>query len=200
MRSSSINSVAIDTAVGYATLFCDNDYLSRLYSYECECLSAALKKEPSSMLTYMLLRCRYIMNSCDESLLHQAKALFLDNPSSKAALLYFQIAISLNIVSDALECLEKYGQIWASNDCDEQLIELLMFYSKFGFYEEGYSIVEKIYKSYKLDKYICSALIECCLRTGQSDEISEIISEVLEMKECPDRRMKIRYRGKNPGS
>ena len=52
------------------------------------------------------------------------------------------------------------------------MFTVLIFYAKFGFYEKGYELCERVCSQYSADIYIVSAMIECCVHTDHLNEAS----------------------------
>ena len=59
-------------------------------------------------------------------------------------------------------------------------VDLLMYYSKIGEYEKGYELCEDVLRIYSIDKFIASAIIECCVNTAHFDEAKAYAKEIAE--------------------
>ena len=74
--------------------------------------------------------------------------------------------------ADGLEFIEKHKDL-----LDE--VDLLMFYTTNGIYDKGFDLCEEVCQKFSIDEYIASAIIECCVKTGNFD-VAEHYASVIQ--------------------
>ena len=170
IKASFINICAITKSIDYQ-LREEHSDKKRLYVCACEYLKKGLAKEYSNVLQYNLLRFSYLLTPQDIELSIQANHLLKKFPCRESVLLYFELLRAHNLMEAGLECISKYKIF-----LDE--IELIMFYSKFGLYEQGYNLCKSVYNMFSIDEFVASAIIECCVNTNHLIEAEKYAIQI----------------------
>ena len=125
---------------------------------------------------YNVLRYKYLLNPQNSCLVPQADELFKENPSTEIAELYLWL-LGMNDSKEGIHFIKEQRSF-----LDE--VDMLMYYAKIGEYKSGYELCKDVLTLYSVDKFIASAIIECCINTGHfkealayAEEISEIEKE-----------------------
>ena len=129
---------------------------------------------------YNILRYEYLLNPKDTSLLKQAESIFEENPSAEAAELYLGL-LGINQSKKGIDFISEHRAFLDA-------VDLLMYYSKIGEYEKGYELCEDVLRIYSIDKFIASAIIECCVNTAHFDEAKVYAQEISENQSGRTRR------------
>ena len=147
-----------------------------LYQKAYKLLEEGLEIEYSDEMQYNLLRYQYLLNPSDEKNIEQIEALINNFVTFESVSLYFGAISSRKLRDKGDDCIAKYGKY-----IDE--VDLLMFYAKTKQYKEGFCLCEKVFKNYSMDKFISSAIIECCVNTNHFDEATLYSDEIMRMND-----------------
>ena len=175
-KTSIVNTCAIVKAIDYSLRDMPEDK-EALYKRAGEYIKKALTESYSDVLQYNFLRFSYLTNQYNTNLISLTRDLVKRNPCTESASLYFELCRANNLIYEGLECIENYG-IFLDD------IELIMFYSKVGLYERGYSLCDGICKQYSIDEFVASAIIECCLNTDRLTEAEIYTNKIKEAENC----------------
>lgn len=146
-----------------------------LYQKAYKLLEEGLKIEYSDEMQYNLLRYQYLLNPNDEKNIEQIGALINNFVTFESVSLYLGAICSRKLRDEGNDCIAKYGEY-----IDD--VDLLMFYAKTEQYKEGYCLCEKVFKNFSIDKFISSAIIECCVNTKHFDEATFYSYEIMRMR------------------
>lgn len=172
IKKTPVNLSAIVKSIDYQ-LRAGKTKKASLYSYACNCLKESLNLEFSYETMYNYLRFLYLADPENENLLEGIRDTVQHYESQETVSLYFEILKTKGLIEEAIECIDKYKAF-----LDD--VDLLMFYSKMKQYEEGYKLCDSIYNFYSADKFIFSAIIECCIGTSNVDKASKYINDFFE--------------------
>ena len=163
---------ALVKAIEYKTRTVKPTEKTILYEYACKLLEKGIETEYSHKMQYNLLRFQYLLNPQNKKMLDQVRSLVNNFTSSESVLLYLGILGKNTLQNEGNECIAKYSEY-----IDD--VELLMFYAKTEQYEKGYCLCEKVYKNFSMDKFISSAIIECCVNTKHFEDVLFYSREVM---------------------
>ncbi|MBE6537470.1 MAG: hypothetical protein E7673_05905 [Ruminococcaceae bacterium] len=158
---------------------------NELCQYVCEYLKEMLSVEHSDKIHYNYLRFLYIWSPENDEIGDSIRNIVKDNPFSEAVSLYFELVLRKGMIKEALEIISNFPQY-----LDE--IDLLMFYTKFEMYEQGYVLCEKVFNSYSLNEFIVSAMIQCCIAVENFELAKKYSDEFLKVG-ISKRRSKRRF-------
>ena len=169
-----LNSYAIAKSIDYQLRSAKNNEKKALYAQAYDCFKSTLSTEYSNELQYNLLRFSYLLNPHNKEVILQVKRLVQTFACQESITLYLEILRSNSLINEGLECIKEYYDF-----LDE--IELLMFYTKYGFFEKGYALCQSIYDLYDFDEFITSAIVECCISTNHTEDIRKYSNRVTEL-------------------
>lgn len=172
-KKSAVNLFALATAYDYRLRRASDDERKILYNKSYLCLDEALKIEYSDVILYNILRLSMLEGRIDESILEKSRQLIKGFLNEDSVTLHLSILRKLSAKEEGLKCIDDYGAYLEE-------VDLLFFYSGFGYYKEGFDLCRSILDKYSIDKFIASAIIECCANTERYDEMknySDIIKE-----------------------
>lgn len=183
IKDSQVTLCAISKAYDYELRTAIGAQRKLLYEQSYHCLEKALKIKYSHETQYNILRILCLMNARDESVLEKMRNFVKKYICTESISLYFELLRIHLLFDEGLQCIERYREYLTE-------IDLLMFYTKFELYEKGYHLCEAICNQFSPDKYIASAIIECCINTNHFEQ-SKIYAQYI--KELED---DIQYVGK----
>lgn len=181
LKESSTNLCAISKAYNCELQTATKTQRYKLYKQTLDCLKRALTIKYSDEIQYNYIRILCLIDVNQESLLEKSRSLVANYVCQESVLLYFELLRVHSLLDEGLRCIEKYRQYLTE-------IDLLMFFVKFGLYEKAYCLCDTVCKEFSIDKYIASAIIECCIHTQHFDEAmsyAQYIQEIEDDIECP---------------
>lgn len=163
IKDSQVNLCAIASAYNYELRTTTGVQRQFFYEQSYHCLEKALKIKYSDEIQYNLLRIICLINVKDEFVLERLRILVKNYVCEESVSLYLEILCVHLLFDEGVHCIECYEKYLSE-------IELLMFWSKFGLYEKGYHLCETICNQFSVDKYVASAIIECCVNTNHFEQ------------------------------
>lgn len=182
-RASLTNAAAITKAIELRLLHTNEDKTS-LFRAACEHLENARELDFTHTLGYNYLRYRYLLNPRDERLLSDVRNFVQKRPFAESVILFFCLLKANGMVEDCLKCISDYADKYSAF-FDEA--ELIMFYAQYGFYEYGYNLCKPLCEKYDINKFLASAIIECCLNTNHFNEAITYANKIQEDKACSEK-------------
>lgn len=183
MKDSQVNLCAISKVYDYELRTATGEQRQSLYEQSYRCLERALKITYSDEIQYNLLRILCLMNVRDESVLEKVRTLVKNYVCEESVSLYFELLCIHSLFEEGLHCAESYSDYLTK-------IDLLMFFAKFKLYEKGYNLCEPVCNQFSPDKYVASAIIECCVNTHHYEQAKIYARQIQELEE------EIQYAGK----
>ena len=176
LKESQINSFAIATAYDDQTRTADSAKRNNLYELISEYLRKALKAGYSDEIEYNLLRTESLLNPNRIRLVEEARTLVNRYISEESVRLYFELLRLNGLKEEAIECITRYREYLED-------LDVLMFYSRYEMYEEGFLLCEDVLKNYSIDEFAASAIIECCVNTLRFSEAKGYAIKIQEAKD-----------------
>lgn len=176
IKDSQVNLCAISKAYDYELRTAIGAQRQTLYEQSYRCLEKALKIKYSDEIQYNLLRILCLMNARDDSVLEKVGT-FVENYICKESVsLYLELLCIHLLLDEGLHCIERYREYLTE-------IDLLMFCAKFELYEKGYHLCETICNQFSPDKYVASAIIECCVNTHHFEQAKIYAQHIKELED-----------------
>lgn len=184
-----VNFCAISKAYDYEQRYCSDERRAELLNQSGCVLAKALEISYNHQVHYNLLRIKCLQSARTYDLLDEVRALAYASICQETIKLYFELLRKYNLRDEGLRCIKEYGEY-----LDE--IELLMFYTSMQMYDKGYSLCEQILGEYSPDKFIASAVLECCINTHRLIDAELYAGEIKKRADSTDYRGKDKW-GKN---
>lgn len=163
IKETSVNFSAIAEACIYELRVAKDDEKESLYNNLYENLASALKLGYSNENFYNILKLSFIRGRVDSEILENAKRLFADFKNEDSASLLLSAFASHSLYDEGEAFIRNYGDLLSE-------IARLVFYAKLAHYEKGYPLCEAVIKKFSIGALEASAIIECCLNSGNSDK------------------------------
>lgn len=186
MEEDPVNLCTIAKAYDYELRTADESQRDSLYIQSYRYLEQAIRIEESNEIQYNYIRICCLLNMDDETILESARKLIEHYICNESISLYLEILRRHFKIEEGVLCIEKYREYLTEMD-------ILMFYTTFELYEEGYQLCENVFAEFSSDQYIASAIIECCINTQHFKEAelyASCIRDVEENKQWCNRILK----------
>ncbi len=173
IKATATNSFAIASALNYELRSSSPRKKSEICNEAIRWIEAGLRIENSKEMQYNLLRFLYMISPEEKKLIDFSENVVNIFPTQESVSLRLEILRINKRIDAGLDCIERYREF-----LDE--IDLLMFHTTTGAYEEGFELCEAVCQKFSIDKAIASAIIECCLKTKHFNEAkyyADIIQE-----------------------
>lgn len=138
-----------------------------------DCFESAVLLNASNENRYNYLRALYLCGEEIDLLLPAVRELLNIYICKEGVSLYFLLLFEYSLIDEGLLCIERYGGYL-------ELVDILMFYAKFGLFEKGYELCDEVKKYFGMDKYIISAVLECYVNTNHLEEASLYVDFIKE--------------------
>lgn len=172
IKDSATNAFAIVSALNYKIRNSSSRKKTEICDEAIKWLKKGLSIKNSKEMRYNLLRFLYLTDPKREELIRLSEDVVKDFLCEESISLRLEILRTNRQKVAGLECIEKHREL-----LDE--IDLLMFYTTVGLYEMGFALCESVCLKFSIDKYIASAMIECCVKTNHLNE-AEIYASVIQ--------------------
>jgi len=163
ISTSSTNLCAIATVYDLELRSATDTSRAILYETIYELLTSAYTIEPANEILYNIIIMKILQKAHDETILEDIKKLLLEFVCEESVRLYFEMLRFYSLYDEAQVCIRQYRQILPKED-------ILLFYSKYQKYDEGYHLCKDVYNQYSPNKYLSSAIVECCINTDHLEE------------------------------
>lgn len=183
LEISLINAAAIAKAMELR-LICTNEDITRLLNDVCAHLEKVRELDFTHALQYNYLRYRYLSEPQNERLLSDVRNFVEKHPFEENVSLYFCLLKANGMVEDCLKCISDYADKYSAF-FDEA--ELIMFYARYGFYERGYELCKPLCEKYGINKFLASAIIECCVNTNRFSEALVYADKIQKEMACSEK-------------
>lgn len=169
-----LNLCAIAKAYDLELMTSKENKKEEIYAQEYEFLSKALNISYKDEIQYNVLRILYNCGKVDKDVLNKSMELVNRFKNKESICLYFEILKSNSMIDEALQCIKDYKEYL-------ELDDILLFYTKFGLYEEGYSLCEDVINQYEISESIASAIIESCIKCEKDEDVKIYIHNIENM-------------------
>lgn len=139
--------------------------LSRAY------LEKALVLSPSDETEYNLLRTLHWLGEDNSVVIERLRPLVQRMPCEESALLYLSLICQCGLLDEGMACIEQYATYLDQAD-------VLMFYARFGLYEQGYALCEAVCRRFAPGPFLDAAIVECCVQVKQYDAVRTFIEQI----------------------
>ena len=165
LKTTSTNTYAIIEAILYSKA-CKKLYKEALFYIE-----KALALEYSDVLQYYYLYFSYDLDPQNMNLLKPILELSEKSACLESSYLCLSFAYENSLSDIGLECISNFSDEFEKYD-------LVMFYAKYELYEDGFKLCADVFNYYSMDKYIVSAIIECCTRSGNYEAAEKYSKQI----------------------
>ena len=171
-----INLCALVMALDYELRTAKTSDKDRVCRQSFEYLTKSLEIEYSYENQYNLLRLLCLINQSEFDILERVRNFVKKFPFKESACLYLELLRINEYREEGLRCIEDYKEY-----LDD--LDLLMFYARVGLFQEGYALCDIVLREFAADKFIASAIIECCVNTNHLFEARRYAKKIEDMEE-----------------
>lgn len=140
-----------------------------------ETLTIANNIKPSNEMQYNILRILVLSNAHNRDTVEKVKILINEFICEESIRLYFALLSMYALYTEGLICIKEYREFLSEDD-------ILLFYTKQKRYSDGYRLCHSVFDQYYPDKYISSAIIECCVNTNHIEEARFYAQQITEIE------------------
>ncbi len=164
IKETATNHCAIATLMNFMirALRSINDECS-LYRKMALHLERATKLSSDFDIQYNLLRSKFALDYDIDTLLPEIRAIVSKKHCEETVILYLEALIKGAYYEEGLMCIEKYKQ--HLDDWD-----LFEFYTRTKMYQKALELCEPIIERFSVEYFEASAIIECCVNTGNFEK------------------------------
>lgn len=175
IKETAINDFAITTALNYKFMGSSFRKKHEICKEAICWLKKGLSIELSHEMKYNLLRFLYFYNPQSEHLLNLSNDVANSFPCQESIGLRLEILRLNKFKTEGIKCIKQHREL-----LDE--VDLLMFYTSCGMYKEGFELCERVCRIFSIDKFIASAIIECCIKTNHNEEAQHYANMIQQLE------------------